>query len=90
MIKRIWEVDLLRCRDGEDRGDQRPVSHKSHFPMFAFAGRTAVQGPLSGSTVSVSRYDDPPTGAESNDQASATDEQIFPDYDQPDPEPVYD
>jgi hypothetical protein len=49
-----------------------------------------ARGPLSGGTVYEPCYDDLPAAAGSNDQASTADEQVFPDYDQYDPGPVYD
>ncbi|MCX7009001.1 MAG: hypothetical protein NTY53_17430 [Kiritimatiellaeota bacterium] len=42
-----------------------------------------------GGTVYEPCYDDPPAAAEANDQASAADEQAFPDYEQYDPGPAY-
>ena len=49
-----------------------------------------ARGPPSGSTVYEPCYDDPPAVAEPNDQASTADVQVFPDYDQYAPGPVYD
>ena len=46
--------------------------------------------PSPGGTVYEPCYDDPPAAAESNDQASVAAVQVFPDYDQYDPGPVYD
>jgi hypothetical protein len=48
-------------------------------------GRRAAQAD---GTVYEPCYDDPPAAAESNDQASTADEQVFPDSDQYDPGPV--
>ena len=45
--------------------------------------------PSPGGTVYEPCYDDPPAAAEANDQASTAVEQVFPDYDQYDPGPVY-
>jgi hypothetical protein len=50
-------------------------------------GRRAAEA---GGTVYEPCYEDPPAAAESNDQASTADEQVFPDYDQNDPGPVVD
>jgi hypothetical protein len=49
-----------------------------------------ARGPPPGGTVYEPCYDDPPAVLESNDQASTAVEQVFPDYDQYDPGPVYD
>jgi hypothetical protein len=54
---------------------------------YPLLGRRAAQA---GGTVYEPCYDDPPAAAESNDQASTADEQVFPNYDQYDPGPVYD
>jgi hypothetical protein len=60
-------------------------------------GLSAAAFPLLGSRVAQADgtvyepcYDDPPAAAESNDQASVAAVQVFPDYDQYDPGPVYD
>jgi hypothetical protein len=43
---------------------------------------TPVGGPPPGGSVYEPCYDDLPAAAESNDQASTADEEVFPDYDQ--------
>ena len=59
----------------------------SNFLSDLHAARSAGQG-LRGPREPC--YDDPPDAPESNDQASSANEQVFPDYDQYDPGPVYD
>ena len=51
---------------------------------------TPAHGPPPGGTVYERCYDDPPAAAEANDQAATVDVQVFPDYDQYEPGPVYD
>ena len=49
-----------------------------------------ARGPPPGGTVYEPCYDDLPPAAEPNDQPSAEEVQVFPDYDAAEPEPVYD
>jgi hypothetical protein len=96
LIKRVWEVDPLLCpRCGTEMvklaAIQDPVVIISAFSdMCTWWEKPPARGPPPGGTVYEPCYDDPPAAAESNDQASTADEQVFPDYDQYDPGPVYD
>ena len=95
LIKRIWEVDPLLCpRCGTEMvklaaiRDPVVITHiLRHVHMWE---EPPARGPPLGGTVYEPCYDDPPAAAESNDQASVAAVQVFPDYDQYDPGPVYD
>ncbi len=95
LIKRVWEVDPLICpRCGTEMAKiavlKDPVVITKILRHLGLWEEPPARGPPPGGTVYEPCYDPPQEDAESNDQASAADEQAFPDYDQPDPEPVYD
>ena len=93
LIKRIWEVDPLLCpRCGTEMvklaaiRDPVVITHiLRHVHMWE---EPPARGPPLGGTVYEPCYDDPPAAADTNEQASAAAEQVFPDYDRYDPGPV--
>jgi hypothetical protein len=95
LIKRVWEVDPLLCpRCGTEMvklaAIKDPVVITHILRHLSLWEEPPARGPPPGGTVYEPCYDDPPAEAESNDQASTAVEQVFPDYDQYDPGPVYD
>jgi hypothetical protein len=95
LIKRIWEVDPLLCpRCGTEMAKIAVIKDQvvitkilRHLHLWE---EPPARGPPPGGTVYEPCYDDLPPTAEPSDPSSATDEQVFPNYDVADPEPVYD
>ena len=94
LIKRVREVDPLLCpRCGTEMFKLAVIKDLAVITKILrqvhLWEEPPVHGPPPDGTVYEPCYDDLGVAAEANDQTSTAHEQVFPDYDQYDPGPVY-
>ena len=85
LIKRVWEVDPLRCPQcGREMAKiaviKDPVDISAILRHLDLWEEPLARGPPAGGTVYEPCYDDLPAAAEQNGQPAAEAVQVFPDY----------